>query len=136
MESHPPMSEDTEQPAVEQTAPAAPTFVAGKLRCETVPLEWPLEYEGRTYSTVTVSRPTIAELDEWRDRIAGMKDAGQDVSKERLPMFDVPTAVLEALDPDDEDRVSEVAGRFLPRRFRDDTSTEPAPSNGSSTPST
>ena len=126
---------DTEISVVEQTAPAAPKFAAGKLRSETVPLEWPIEYDGKTYATVTVSRPTIAELDEWRDRIAGMKDAGQDVSKERLPMFDAPTPVLEALDPDDEDRVSEVAGRFLPRRFRDDTSTEPAPSNGSSMPS-
>ncbi|PZU95578.1 MAG: phage tail assembly protein [Chelatococcus sp.] len=111
---------ETETSAVEPLAPVAPKFIAGKARSETVKLEWPIEYDGKTYDTITITRPTTADLEAWRDKIAAMKAAEEDVSKERLPMFDAPTAVLEALDPDDDDSISAVVTRFLPRRFRDD----------------
>ncbi len=101
-----------------QAAGTVPKFVAGKARTETVPLEWPIEYDGKVYAKITVTRPTNAALEEWRNHLAEKRSAGGDIKGERLPMFDAPKAVLDALDPDDDDMVSEIAERFLPRRFR------------------
>lgn len=120
------MNETLNSEAVEQEAPApvpappAPAFVAGKSRSETVKLEWPLEYDGKIYEQITITRPTTADLEAWRNRLAQMRAEGRDTDKERLPMFDAPGAVIDALDPDDDLAVSEVAERFLPRRFRGD----------------
>lgn len=101
------------------TTPPAPRHNRLTERGEVVPLEWPIEYAGRIITEITVRRPTVAEIGVWSERMRVAREAGFDASKmPHLPMFDVSDEVLGALDPDDEDRLEEVALRFLPRRFR------------------
>jgi hypothetical protein len=90
---------------------APPRFVGGKVRSETVELDYPVEYDGKTWTHITVRRMTTQEVSEV------MQNAGTDKVSD-FPMFDAPTAVMNALDADDDERVQEVAMRFLPRRFK------------------
>lgn len=88
---------------------------------ESVKLDYPIEFDGVVFEAITVRTPNVAVL---REFARAMRDAPDGVDL-RLPMFgDTPIAVLDALHPDDDDRLTEVAGRFLPRRFRaDETAT-------------
>lgn len=125
----------TEAAASPAPAPQIARIVAGKARSETVPLEWPVEFAGQTYSEITVSRPNVAQIEAWQDKLAEMRLRDEDTSAERLPMFgDTPIAVLRGLDPDDDDRIAEVVERFLPQRYRAEGSKEPAPPSGNTTP--
>lgn len=111
------MSED--QTLTPPAAPVAPPrFVAAADRSETVPLLWAIEFDGRVYTEITVRRPDTAAVDAWSARVREMKEAGGDPMTIPLPLYDAPDEVILALDPDDDDRISEVAGRFLPARFR------------------
>jgi hypothetical protein len=108
-------------PAVESAAagvaaPEPPRFVGGKPRSLTIPLDWPLEYDGKVYSEVTIRRVTIAELETF------LAEAIQTIEADGKyypwpPMFDAPRAVMDALDPDDQDRISTAALDFFPRRL-------------------
>ena len=80
---------------------------------ETVPLDFPVEFEGQVYNQITVRSPTVADVADFAERVSAAGGANL-----RLPMFDAPEAVLDALSPDDDYRLTEVAERFLPRRFR------------------
>lgn len=108
------MTETTEQLS---TAPAAPRFVDEERRREVVPLLHPFEFEGRIWSEITVRRPTAAMVRDWTRRVLAAKEAGVDTSDIPAPVFDAPDAVVNFVDPDDDDRLEEVARRFLPRRF-------------------
>lgn len=100
------------QEAVE-AAPPAPKFVDnGRPRFRVVPLEWPIEYDGKTYSEITVRRMTTAEV------VAFVDQMREDLKEATLPMFDVPHAVIDALDPDDADAVNKAVSDFLPRALR------------------
>lgn len=98
---------ETEAPAGK---PAAPRLLGN--RSEVVPLQYPVEYDGRVWTAITVSRMTLAQI---RDFIA---DIARDADKARLPMFDAPPEVMDSLDPDDDDLIGEVVERFMPRRLR------------------
>lgn len=81
---------------------------------QVVPLEYPIEFEGKIYDAITVRSPVVADIAALSERISA--ESGTPM---RLPMFgDTPDEVLDALHLDDDDRLTEVAGRFLPRRFR------------------
>jgi hypothetical protein len=88
---------------------APPVFVDGSKRSETVPLDWPIEYNGTVYSAVSVRRLTVADI---------RKMAEADEPSQHFPMYDVPNEVLDMLDADDATKLNEVTGRFLPRSFR------------------
>jgi len=107
-----------EVPAV--PPPAPPRFV-GDNRSEVVSLDFPLEYDGKVYSTVTVRRMTGEEIRQFLDDLLD-----NDGGRVRFPMFDAPDAVMNALDPDDADKVDEVVERFLPRRLRPAARQSPA----------
>lgn len=100
------MTEETE------TRPAEARHTRAAERSEIVPLEWPIEFEGKTWTAIEVRRMTVGEISAY---LSKFKD-GELVR--RFPMFDAPEPVLDALDGDDEDKLTEVAGRFLPQRFR------------------
>jgi hypothetical protein len=108
---------DTAMPPAGHEAPAAPAIPKyidnGRPRFRTVPLEWPVEFEGKVYSEVTVRRMTASEVGEFIDAIR------TDGSKAFLPMFDVPQAVIDALDDDDGVEVNKAVQDFLPRRLRE-----------------
>lgn len=92
----------------------APVYDNAAARFEEVRLDWPFTFEGRRYETITVRRMTMKDVSAF---VAKAKEAGPGALV-HYPMFDVPDEVLDLLDPDDDDRVSEVVERFLPRRFR------------------
>lgn len=122
------MTDDAKTSAPEASAPApAPRFVNTAGRSETVPLEWPIEFDGLLYDSVTVRRMTVADIAAFEQRINEARRTGGDLDKIRFPMFDVPEAVMDALDSDDADRVGEVTLRFLPRRFRGEEGNAPTP---------
>lgn len=101
----------------ECSAADAPVFVGGKPRARTIALEWPLKLGDKVYTSVTVRRLTVAEIETF---VEEAKDsAKQTIAAPKWPpMCDVPPAVLEALDPDDQDAISEAIMDFLPRRLR------------------
>ncbi|MGJ4927453.1 phage tail assembly protein [Bradyrhizobium sp. HKCCYLRH3095] len=106
--------------------PGPPQFVGGKPRSRVVPLDWPLSYRGKTYDRITVRRMTTGEVGEF---IAAA--SSEDMKNARLPMFDCPPEIIDALDPDDAERVNEVIRDFLPRLLRQ--AGEPRRGGGEST---
>ena len=105
--------------------PGPPQFVGGKPRSREVLLDWPLRYGGKIYYRITVRRMTTAEVGEF---IAAA--SGKDTKNARLPMLDCPPEIIDALDPDDAERVNEVIRVFLPRLLRQ--ADEPLQANGES----
>ena len=105
-----------------------PRFVAAEGRSEAVSLEWSVEYAGKIYSSVTVRRMTAGEVATFVEHVRSLPPTER--YKARFPMFDVPDAVLDMLDADDDERLGEVVGRFLPRRFRAATDNSPASAAG------
>ncbi len=86
-----------------------PHFVNERARSEIVPLSGRSIMAAKVYKTITVSRMTAAQVDQF---VEAVKVTG---AKTQLPMFDAPPEVIEALDADDSARVNEVVSRFLPR---------------------
>lgn len=100
--------------------PAAPRFVGGPPRSRIVPLTWPVEYDGRVYNAITVHRLSAGDVG---DVMRAIEEHG---SKARLPMFDVPFEVIDALDADDADSVNAAVLDFLPRALRPADESQPA----------
>ena len=93
-------------------APAAPRFTGNKARTTTVPLEHHVEFAGKVYTAIIVSRMTVAQVGEF------VEAAQVDGANARLPMFDAPFEVIDALDPDDAETVNKAVRDFLPRSLR------------------
>jgi hypothetical protein len=110
------MTKKNEAPA----AVAAATHTRQAERFEVVMLDWPVEYDGVTYDRITVSRMTVTQLANYMDTIN--KENGLSA----LPMFDVPRAVVDALDADDGGKLDEVAFRFLPQGLRTTAASNPS----------
>lgn len=98
--------------------PAPPSFVDQVSRSEVVHLQWPLTYDGRLWDKVVVSRPDTARVAAFVSRVNAVREAGGDTSSIPVPLYDAPDAVINALDPDDDDALEVVARRFLPARFQ------------------
>ncbi|WP_051960440.1 hypothetical protein [Devosia riboflavina] len=118
------------EPAEEPVAAPAPAvrFASDRPRSKQVPLEWPLEFGGRLYDSITIRRCTGTEISEYVIATA----AGQDVMP---PVVDCPKEVYDALDDDDLYEVDKVVRDFLPRRFREATEPTPEVSGSTSTKS-
>lgn len=94
-------------------APAAAKIVGGKERTRTIPLEWPIEYDGAVYDQLTVRRVGGTDF----KTIASM--AGKDEEIHLAAMLTgVPPQVIEALDGDDFITVQEAVKDFLPRKLQ------------------
>lgn len=102
------MIENTEAPAEMPAQIDPPKFAGGKTRSKTIGLDYPIEFGGKVYASITVRRMTGAEVSAWANA------AGAD----NLPMFDCPQEVVDALDADDAEAVSKAVIDFLPRRMR------------------
>jgi hypothetical protein len=105
----------------------APRFVGEGLRSEVVKLDWPLEFAGKVYDAITVRRPTAGEVRTFHEQAEAWK-SGDPIP--RLPLYDVPPEVIEALDDDDDLRLGEVVQRFLPQRFRAALAQQRSPASG------
>lgn len=80
---------------------------------EIVKLEYPVEFDGRTYESITVRMLTVGE---WRNFLDASPEFGSWLDV--LPMFDVPKEVLDALMTTDGERVTDAADRFRPGRSK------------------
>ncbi|WP_187371565.1 phage tail assembly protein [Methylobacterium oryzihabitans] len=104
-------------PAPVAPKPAPPVFVGGRERSAVFPLDCPLSYDGRLYDAVVMRRPTAREVGAFYDALAEGGFQG-------FPIFftpegdPIPHAVIDALDPDDDDRIMGRLMDFLPRRLR------------------
>ncbi|ACI92725.1 hypothetical protein OCAR_5594 [Afipia carboxidovorans OM5] len=109
-------AESVKEAAASSEAAAAPQidpprFVEEARRFRSVPLEWPITYGGQVYDQITIRRMTADEVRQFVDAAAnGLKPS--------LPIFDVPDAVLAALDADDDAEVEKAVNDFLPRSLR------------------
>lgn len=105
--------------------PEPPRFVdVGRPRSRVIPLEWPVDFDGRCWREIVVRRMTTIEVAGLMERMRAQPER-----EFRFPMFDdpsgqpVPDAVLDQLDDDDSYALNRAATDFLPRRFR--TATDP-----------
>ena len=103
--------------AVPPPSPRA-TIVSDRSRVQTIDLEWPVEFDGVTYNSVTVKRITGREVAAYVEAIS----KGGDI---KPPMLDCPQEVYDAMDADDFIKVDEVLRDFLPRTFRQAVASPP-----------
>lgn len=109
-------------PAWAAPAAPAPLFVGRAERSRAFPLEHPLEFEGRTYTEITVRRPNARQVGEFFEEYAAAITANPDALV-YFPVFvdaagaPIPPAVLDALDDDDRFPIMDAVPDFLPRRL-------------------
>lgn len=114
----------------------APTvqFVAAARRAKTIPLQWPIEYDGKRYDKIVIRRLSAKQV---ADLIESAKDTPE--GEIRLPLFSdtdgnvLPSALLDELDDDDSATLNEVALDFFPRRFLPKKEPDSTPVTGGST---
>jgi hypothetical protein len=97
-------------------APASPRFANEAGRTERIDLDWPVIFDGKTYDHIIARRMTASEVADFVEEVRAMPEGER--NRARLPIFMAPAEVLAMLDADDDDKLGEVADRFLPRRFR------------------
>lgn len=100
----------TEQPAAEP-APE-PRYTSEAPRSKFIPLEWPVEFDGKVYHQVRVHRVTGKEM---RDFLEKLRTAERAVMP---PMIDCPLEVWEGMDADDQQTIDEAAAEFTPKRLK------------------
>lgn len=88
------------QEQVDRKASIAPPQFVEQDRSHTIPLNFPMTYDGKTYRSVTITRPTIRE---WRKYMADVAEAVKKHGEEGgdmvdPPYLDVPGVVYNNLD--------------------------------------
>ncbi|GHB34136.1 hypothetical protein GCM10007094_24010 [Pseudovibrio japonicus] len=95
----------------EEVAKPAPKFVKKTPRTKTIPLEEPLEWDGKVYKEVTFKRMKGKEVSEL--------PVGESLIVLAAYVTGVPAVVIEDLDQDDFVEVMETLNDFLPRKLRE-----------------
>jgi len=91
-------------------------IVAPKERHIDVPLDWPIEFDGKTYDSVRIRRVTGREVEQFLSALAAAKEGALLLPP---PMLDCPIEVYDALDDDDRFKIEEAMLSFFPRRMRE-----------------
>lgn len=102
----------TDETTTELPAPTA-RIISDKVREKSVPLEYPVEFNGTTYDAVKVRRVSGQQMAAFLDKVR----SGIDFVL--APMVDCPAEVWDALDADDQFAIDEAAREFMPRRLKD-----------------
>lgn len=104
------MADETkqEQPAEMPVA----KIVTDKVREKFIPLEYPVEFDGKLYEQIRIHRVSAQEVSDWIKRLDGDGD-------QMPPVVDCPMEVWNALDADDQDTVDKEAMAFTPRRLKE-----------------
>jgi hypothetical protein len=102
------MAEEAEQPKRAR-------IISPKERSASVTLEWPVEFDGETYESITIRRITGRELEAYIETITAMPEGGL---SPKSPMIDCPPEVYDALDADDRARLEAALFPFLPLSLR------------------
>lgn len=101
-----------EQPAAEPTsAPIAKVIYTGDHE-KLVPLEWPIEFDGKLWTEIRVHRVSGKAV---RDYLDALRSSEADILP---PMIDCPLEVWNALDADDQHTVDLAAAEFTPKRLK------------------
>ena len=111
-------------PPAADPAPAAqaasPVITHRKDRAATIPLEYPLDVDGKPLDAIVVRRLSAQAVADFLEVIGNAPDT----KLLRFPMFydvdgnKLPDAVIDALDDDDAVALTKATAGFLPRRFR------------------
>lgn len=101
-----------EQPAAEPAPAPIAKAIYGREHEKLVPLEWPVEYDGMTYTEIRVHRVTGKEMRDFMEELRSGDGAVMP------PMIDCPQDVWDALDDDDQMAVDEAAAEFMPKRLK------------------
>jgi hypothetical protein len=103
-------------PAPPLQEPPPPVFVGGRPRAAVIDLDFPVSYDGRTFDKVMLRRPTSGEVAAFFQTLAteGFTNFPVFFTPEGEP---IPFAVINALDPDDDDKLGERIMEFVPRRL-------------------
>ncbi|MCJ2080761.1 phage tail assembly protein [Methylobacterium sp. J-090] len=114
-------------------------FIGGKIRRTTITLDYPIEFEGTTYTEIGLRRLTAGEVAAFMDAAREMVEADANANP-RAPIFvdtngePVPDGLFDALDDDDGFKLDEAAKDFLPRRFQAvPRASDSTPTDGSDT---
>lgn len=94
------------------TAPPVARIVNMEGRSKEVPLQYPVEFDGKIWDSIEVRRCTGAEIKSYFEQMT----SGEAFTLP--PVIQCPIAVWEALDADDQFAVDEVAQAFMPRRLK------------------
>lgn len=101
--------------AAQESKPAPPRLVGreGKERERVIPLEFPVEYDGKLYEELTVRRINGKDF----SAMSAFDGNKESVLLASL-MTSAPVEVIEALDGDDFVELQEAVEAFLPRKLR------------------
>jgi hypothetical protein len=101
-----------ERPAAEPVpVPIAKVIYSGEHE-KRVPLEWPIDFDGKVYDDIRVHRVSGKEV---RDYLEALRTSEADILP---PMIDCPIEVWNALDADDQQAVDVAATEFTPKRLK------------------
>ncbi len=95
----------------ENTGPRAARIASEAPREKLVPLEYPVEFDDKTWTEVRIRRVTGKQVEEYMDALGRNE-------RPMPPMFDFPIEVYDAMDDDDRFAIDEAVVPFLPRRLR------------------
>lgn len=98
-------------------------------REKVIPLEFPVEFDGKMIEAITVRRLSGSEVQAYIESVqVGYRST-------RVPTIDCPDEVFEAMDDDDRYTVEVAALDFLPRRLREQVDALISESSAESSPS-
>lgn len=102
----------TEQPdATPVPAPIA-RVIYGREHEKLVPLEWPVEFDGKLWTEIRVHRVSGKEVSDY---LRTLQASDADILP---PMIDCPIEVWNALDDDDQHAIDLAAMEFTPKRLK------------------
>ena len=101
-------NDTTEAPAEKPVA----RIITDLPREKVVPLELPVEFDGKTYREIRIKRITGVEMMAYINAVRDQPGAAM------MPTIDCPREVYEALDADDYAEVTKAASDFLPRALK------------------
>lgn len=104
-----------QQEAAAKQPPAPPRFVDDKAKnaSKVIPLEYPIEYDGKVYESLTLRRLRGKDF----KRLARM-EGDEEIALASL-LTGAPKEVIEALDGEDFIELQGAVENFLPRKLRD-----------------
>ena len=102
----------TEQPAAEPAPGPVAVFVGGPPREKLVPLEWPVEFDGKLWTEIRIRRASGKEV---RTYLEQLRTSDADILP---PMIDCPIEVWNAMDADDQQTIDLAAMEFTPKRLK------------------
>lgn len=97
--------------AEEKTEQKIARIIGGAPREKIVPLEYPVEFDGKEWTEVRIHRVSGKQVEDYMEALGRNE-------RPMPPMFDCPMEVYDAMDDDDRFALDEAVVPFLPRRLR------------------